>query len=148
MADQKVSSDPQRNLFNCESTSSPDPVFWSAVEESCPIHTLYLDDTGRTTTCVVGEDFNTKEKVLGPGPVNSLHWSGALDCVGSTVCSLVPLPSSRDALSDAQFGGLKTMQFLREKLGLMGGLSEDVNNPVPVKALVHYQEKYCNAFYR
>lgn len=140
----------QRNLqFNCQSCADHStPIEWSEGETtSCPIKSLYLDNTLLSTTCTIGVNLNDNSQVMGPGPVDALYWNGTLDCYGSTDCSAVALPDCRDALSDIQFAGVAAMQYLQNNLGVNGGLSPDAQFPVAVKSYAHYQEKYCNAFF-
>lgn len=123
-------------------------VTWSSTHSSCPINSLYLNDTGRTTTCLVGTS-SAGETVYGAGPVPELHWDGTEDCQStSDQCQTTILPECSDAISDVQFGALKTLEYFQEYLGVMGGLSGNGDDPVPIKAKVHYRQQYCNAFYR
>ncbi|CAB9498866.1 Neutral protease [Seminavis robusta] len=143
----KPSEAQHRNLFSCKSCAGTEAVEWFDSTTTCPINSLYLDDTQQSTICNKGQRLADGVDVEGPGPVPEIHWNGTLDCRGTEVCAPVILPNCRDAISDVQFGGVATMKFLRDHLGIMGGLSEDTNSPVPVRALAHYQDDYCNAFY-
>ena len=118
-------------------------------EVSCPINSLYLDDTGKSTTCtqaiVPGIGF-----VDVPGSVSSLFWEGTYDCRNTRgPCFLSELPTScADTLSDIQYTSLRTLQYLQSSLNVLGGLSSDASNPVSVIAFAHWRQSYCNAFFR
>ena len=86
--------------------------------------------------------------MYGAGPVPDLYWEGTQDCKSTTdECHTTILPECSDAISDVQYGAIKTLQYFQDYLGVMGGLAES-GDPVPIKAKVHYNKDYCNAFYR
>ncbi|CAB9510123.1 Neutral protease [Seminavis robusta] len=123
-------------------------VTWSSNYTSCQINSLYLNDTGRETTCLIGTN-SLGETVLGAGPVPELHWEGTQDCKSTTKeCQTTILPECSDAISDVQYGAIKTLTYFQDYLGVMGGLQESADDAVPIKANVHYNKRYCNAFYR
>ena len=123
-------------------------VTWSTQYSNCPINSLYLNDEGRETTCLVGTT-EDGQSVFGAGPVPSLHWEGTQDCKSTTnQCQTTVLPECSDAISDVQYGAIKTLEYFQQYLGVMGGLQGSSSNPVPIKANVHYNSRYCNAFYR
>lgn len=138
-----------RELFNCESCATVTPVDWSDATTTCATSSLYLDDVERTTICTVGVSQDDQSAVVGPGPVPDLFWKGTMNCGGTqgTTCTAVVLPECRDALSDVQFGGVASLQFLRDHLGFKGGIHMNANTPVSIKAYAHYLKQYCNAFY-
>ena len=115
-------------------------------EISCPINSLYLDDTGKTTTCnsafVSGAGF-----INVAGPVASLFFEGTYDCRNTFgPCVLTELPTCPDAISDIQFVCIQTLQYLRSNLNILGGLRPEATNPVPLLAFAHWRPSYCNAF--
>lgn len=141
-------SDHERQLFNCKSCADQTaPVVWTGPTTSCSLNSLYLDDTVQETLCYKGINLNDNTKVVGPGPVDAIHWDGTLDCNGGTDCSPVVLPTCRDAISDIQFAGVTSFMYLRNHLGIRGGLNRDGGRPIRMKAYAHYQDNYCNAFY-
>lgn len=137
------------NGIRCESCA-PDSqgMAWSDTYSNCSINSLYLNNTGREAICVDGTDENG-QNVYEAGPVPSLHWGGTNDCKSTTdSCDMAVLPQCRDAISDVQYGAIRTLQYLQDYLGVMGGLAESSENPVPIQANAHYGNRYCNAFYR
>ena len=137
------------NGINCGSCAGDSgDITWSNEYSSCPINTLYLNDEGRETTCLIGKTEDGKS-VFGAGPVPSLYWEGTQDCKSTTSqCQTTVLPECSDAISDVQYGAIKTLTYFQEYLGIMGGLRLSSSDPVPIKANVHYSRSYCNAFYR
>ena len=135
--------------ISCESCAgNSSGVTWSTENENCPINSLYLNDTGRETTCVVGTT-EDGDSVFGAGAVPSLHWEGTHDCKSTTnQCQPTVLPECSDAISDVQYGSIRTLEYFQEYLGIMGGLGPSDRDPIPVKANVHYNSRFCNAFYR
>jgi Thermolysin metallopeptidase, catalytic domain len=134
------------SCYSCSPDSSN--VTWSSDHSMCQINSLYLNNTGRETICLIGTN-TLGETVLGAGPVPDLHWDGTQDCKSTTTeCRTTILPECSDAISDVQYGAIKTLTYFREYLGVMGGLVESADNPVPIMAKVHYSNQYCNAFYR
>jgi hypothetical protein len=63
----------------CGSCADQSAVEWSETEKPCPINALYLNNTGKTATCIEGEKADGT-KVLGPGMVAHLHYEGTYDC--------------------------------------------------------------------
>jgi len=124
-------------------------VTWSSTTlESCPINSLYLDNTGRETICTAGTALDGAT-VLGTGPVPNLHWEGTLDCKSTMdQCAIPILPDCSDSISDVHYGAIRTLEYFQTHLGIMGGLKESSDEAVPIKAKVHYNRNYCNAFYR
>jgi Zn-dependent metalloprotease len=141
----------ERNLQTskmCGSCSDQTAVVWSEKEAPCPVNTLYLDNTNKAATCLMGVNANGKD-VLGPGSVAHLHYEGTYDCLSlDSKCSAFELPTDcADALSDVHFGVTKTLEFFQEYLGVMGGLRVDAATPLPTNAFVHFGKDYCNAFF-
>lgn len=139
----------QVNCLSCAASRgiSAQSVEWLQEEVQCPIKSLYLDDTNKTTICVKGT-LNGQE-VHGPGGIPELHYSGTYDCMESdTVCYANPLPSNcSDALSDVHYGIVQTLQLYRDYVGVKGGLSINENKAESFSSYVHYGQKYCNAFF-
>ena len=132
----------------CNSCLEYNPaVAWNYGEAvECEVQTLYLNNEGKTSLCVSGLDANGTTW-FAPGPVAQYYWRGTYNCFGNDWCTFSPLPDCPDALSDVQYNAVYYFQYLQENLGIMGGLSKDAANPVPVTGKAHYEWEYCNAFY-
>lgn len=152
---QSANSRRLREQLNCQSCatltsthSDGEEIEWSEEEISCPINSLYLNDTGRTTTCVKGIAPDGQE-VFGPGTVAKLFYDGTYDCMGSdTRCVANPFPTNcSDAISDIHYGVTETLRYYQRHLGVMGGLRVNANNPLRFISLAHYSTNYCNAFF-
>lgn len=132
----------------CGSCASQDLVTWTTTEVECSINSLYLNDEGRTTTCLEGTT-SAGEQVVGPGIVSSLNYFGTYDCnQGESGCNANGLPTNcADALSDVHYGVTETMKFMQDYLGVMGGLNVDAGDPIKTASFVHFSNAYCNAFF-
>ncbi|CAB9502701.1 Neutral protease [Seminavis robusta] len=136
-----------RLLSKCGSCADQSSVTWSNEEASCPINSLYLNNEGRTTTCLKGTKDDGTE-VLGPGTIAALHYAGTYDCNSEeSGCKALAIPDCADASSDVHYGVTETMKFLQEYLGVMGGLRVSGANPRTTAAFTHFGEDYCNAFF-
>ena len=136
-----------RRLDICNSCASQATVTWTGEEVDCPINSLYLNDDGRTATCLKGT-VNGRE-VLGPGTVAGLHYGGTYDCNSSEeICNANELPTGcSDAISDVHYGMLKSLEFNQKYLGIMGGMKVSGSNPQVFSSFVHFGNRYCNAFF-
>jgi Thermolysin metallopeptidase, catalytic domain len=136
------------NASACESCSAfGGNIAWQVDQiVECDAQTLYLNNTGRKTLCINGTD-SQGNHVVGPGPIPELHWNGTLNCNSMTTCQASPMPNCADAISDVQWGVVNYLQYIRKRLGIMGGLVKDAENPLPLVAMVHYDYLFCNAFY-
>lgn len=136
-----------RALDICQSCASQAKVTWTGEEADCPINSLYLNDNGRTATCLKGS-VNGRD-VLGPGTVAALHYGGTYDCNSSEeICNANELPTGcSDAISDVHYGMLKSLEFNQEYLGIMGGMKVSGSNPQVFSSFVHFGNRYCNAFF-
>lgn len=132
----------------CTSCSEQNPTInWNYNEiVECEVQTLYLNNTGRTSLCISGTDADGNTR-FGPGPVDQYFWEGTYNCFGQPWCTFSPVPDCPDALSDVQFNAVYYLQYLQQNLGMMGGLSKDAKNPIPVTGKAHYEWEFCNAFY-
>lgn len=136
-----------RELNICRSCASQATVTWTGEEVDCPINSLYLNDSGRTATCLKGK-VNGRD-VLGPGTVAALHYGGTYDCNSSEeICNANELPTGcSDALSDVHYGMVKALEFNQDYLGIMGGLKISGSSPQSFSSFVHFGNRYCNAFF-
>lgn len=134
----------------CGSCADQSLVKWTTTETECDINSLYINDEGRTTTCLIGNLNNGAGKqVLGPGIVSSLHYYGTYDCnsrESGCNANTIPLGCS-DAISDVHYGVTETMKFMQDRLGVMGGLAVAAGNPIKTASFVHFGNAYCNAFF-
>jgi len=132
----------------CGSCAAQDIVTWTTDEVECPINSLYLDNTNKSTTCLKGT-LGSGEEVLGPGIVSSLHYYGSYDCNSREEgCNANELPTEcSDALSDVHYGITRTLEWFQESLGVMGGLGVDGGAPIKTASFVHFGSAYCNAFF-
>lgn len=124
-----------------------DGISWTSQETTCPIDSLYLNNTGRTTTCITGTQ--NGNEVVGPGAVPELFYEGTYDCMETEKsCRMNPLPNDcPDALSDVHYGVLQTLKFYRAHLGIMGGFKTDASSPQRLSSYAHFGNQYCNAYY-
>ncbi|CAB9513253.1 Extracellular elastase [Seminavis robusta] len=138
----------QLDASKCDSCATIEPgIAWNPDQTvECDVETLYLNNDGRKTLCITGTDGSGNQRVA-PGPIFQYHWHGTLNCNSGKSCSVSEVPNCADALSDVQWGAVNYFQYLQEHLGLMGGLTKEAENPIPVVGRVHYEEDYCNAFY-
>lgn len=132
----------------CGSCASQEIISWTTEETECAINALYLENSGKTTTCLKGTTGSGQE-VLGPGIVSSLHYYGTYDCNSrESGCNANELPTHcSDAISDVHYGVTKTMEFMQTSLGVMGGLNVNAGDPIKTASFVHFANAYCNAFF-
>ncbi|CAB9529069.1 Neutral protease [Seminavis robusta] len=141
-------NDKNRRLQDiCQSCAVVEDIASFLGTTTCPINTLYLDDSGKTVTCTQATT-TSGGTIFVPYPDTALFWNGAYDCQNSVgPCSLVDIPDCQDAISDVTFSALQTLQYLQSSLNVLGGLSSDASVPQWLNGLVHYDTDYCNAFY-
>ena len=137
----------ERRLQSCTSCTTAVSVATVGNENTCSINSLYLDDTGKTTTCHEAT-LEDNSVVFIPYTDDDLHWQGVLDCQsGQSICKTVEFPTCEDPISDIQYGSIETLKYLQSALNVVGGLSTDAANPEAVRGFAHFGNGYCNAFY-
>ena len=139
--------------LNCDSDrkNSNEKFKWNNDVSSCPLQSLYLNNTNKQMPCVSGQAILDGTPVFSTGPVPILFWGGTYDCQSSVEednCQISPIMDRcNNARHDVQYVATKTMQFLDDQFGILGGnyLSR---NPRPLRAFVHYDTEFCNALFR
>jgi hypothetical protein len=111
---------------------------------NCTFNSLYLDDTGKTTTCALVNDTSNNLHYV-PYQDTANFWQGTFDGEdGSSNCYRVPIPNCTDALSDVPYVGIETKKYLWNSLNVFGGLHTDAAIPQTITASVHFVENARN----